>query len=659
MTIYLILAGLVAVAILILILNSYIIVGGTQLAMIERKWVGKPLPEGRVIAQTGEIGRQAKLLGPGFHLLTPFIFKTEKTNFMIIGKNQVGLVESVDGDPVSPGHIFGKMVDCNHFQDAESFLRKNGQKGPQVQVLPPGAYKINPRLFTVTVIDAISIGEGTIGVIIARDGKPITTGRLLGQHVEDHNNFQDGQAFLDGGGQKGPQLDILLPGTYYINTRLFEVKMAKAAVIESGKVGMVDALDGEPLPPNEFVAHSVEGHRDFQDGASFLANHGQRGPQLDVLKPGIYYINPLMFGVLGGDVTEVSRGQVAVIVSNIGKEPDASLKEQLSKQLGVDVDAGREVYVLPAGYRGIQQDVQGPGRYYLNTRAFIPYIVDTTNVTIDWDVDDQVDFDPLSIVSQDGFVISVSVKVIIRVRPDQAPYMVAKVGSIESLIKNVIHPMIDSSFRNQASTTEAMAFMQNRKEEQVKAEEHVREELAKYHVECVSVLICQIKLPQDLMDTQTKKVLAEQQLPQYEAQQKSEAGRITVEKTRATASAQQSVVDAEVSVLVAEQKKKETVTLAEADSQSATLRGQGEASAISAKGLATAQALQKQQEAIGATNLTIVRAMEQLKEYPFPLSPQILSMGGGAEGGLTGVLTRLLAANSVPQVTSPPTKKTA
>ena len=645
--IILVIASLIALAVLILVLNSYIVVGGTQLAMLERKWVGKPLPAGRVIAQDGEIGQQARLLGPGFHLLTPFIFKTEKTNFMVIGKNEVGLVESIDGDPVSPGHIFGKMVDCNFFQDAEAFLKNGGQKGPQVQVLPPGAYKINPRLFTVTVVDAISVGEGIIGVIIARDGKPIPTGRLLGGHVEGHNNFQDGQAFITGGGQKGPQLDILLPGTYYINTRLFEVKTAKAAIIESGSVGMVDALDGDPLPPNEFVAHSVEGHRDFQDGAAFLANRGQRGPQLDVLKPGIYYVNPLMFGIIGAAVTEVERGQVAVIVSNIGKEPDAAIKEQLSKQLGADIgaDASKEVYVLPAGYRGIQQEVQGPGRYYLNLRAFIPYIVDTTNITIDWDVDDSVDFDPLSIVSQDGFVISVSVKVIVRVRPDQAPYMVAKVGSIESLIKNVIHPMIDSSFRNQASTTEAMAFMQNRKEEQGKAEEHVRQELSKYHVECVSVLICQINLPQDLMDTQTKKVLAEQQLPQYEAQQKSEEGRISVEKTRATASAQQNVVNAEVAVLVAEQKKKETVTLAEADSQSATLRGQGEASAISAKGLATAQALQKQQEALGATNLTIVKAMEQLKDYPFPLSPQILTMGSNAEGGLSGILTKFLAAN--------------
>jgi len=47
-----------------------------------------------------------------------------------------------------------------------------------------------------------------------------------------------------------------------------------------------------------------------------------------------------------------------------------------------------------------------------------------------------------------------------------------------------------------------MNFMQDRQEEQTKAETRARLELEKYHVECVSVLICQIMLPQELMDTQ-------------------------------------------------------------------------------------------------------------------------------------------------------------
>ena len=161
----------------------------------------------------------------------------------------------------------------------------------------------------------------------------------------------------------------------------------------------------------------------------------------------------------------------------------------------------------------------GPGRYYLNRRAFMAYVIDTTNITIDWDDQEDTRFDQLTVISKDGFPIQVAVKVVIRVRPDQAPYMVAKVGSIDNLIQHVIHPMIDSSFRNQASTASAMNFLQSRSEEQTKAETRARVDLEKYHVECVSVLICQIKLPEDLMQTQTKRIIAEQQQEMYKMEQ--------------------------------------------------------------------------------------------------------------------------------------------
>ena len=38
-------------------------------------------------------------------------------------------------------------------------------------------------------------------------------------------------------------------------------------------------------------------HNDFQDSSAFLDHGGQRGPQFDLLKPGTYYINPMMFTV--------------------------------------------------------------------------------------------------------------------------------------------------------------------------------------------------------------------------------------------------------------------------------------------------------------------------------------------------------------------------
>jgi regulator of protease activity HflC (stomatin/prohibitin superfamily) len=226
--------------------------------------------------------------------------------------------------------------------------------------------------------------------------------------------------------------------------------------------------------------------------------------------------------------------------------------------------------------------------------------------------------------------------------------MVAKVGSIDNLILHVIHPMIDSSFRNQASTTSAMNFMQDRQEEQTKAETRARKELEKYHVECVSVLICQIKLPQELMDTQTKKIIAQQQTEQYKEQQKAELTRIEMEKTKATADQQPEVVKAEIAVKVADQKKRETVTLAEGNAESARLKGEGDAKAIEAVGTATAEAYEKQKTAIGPQAIMAIELAKHISAGKIKIMPEILTIGsGGASEGLAAVLTQAIAVSGM------------
>jgi uncharacterized membrane protein YqiK len=644
----------------IVVSKSVVLVGGMEIAVLERRWFGRNMPQGRVIALRSEVGIQARTLGPGLHFLIPFLYKATKSEFVEIGAGAVGLVESIDGSPIPPGKIFGREV-AGHdaFQDGEAFLENGGEKGPQIQILPPGKYRINPFLFSISIEPTVEIPQSKIGLVTAQDGAPIDTGRLLAKRVSGHSNFENGKNFLEAGGQKGPQIDILLPGTYRINTELFKIVMTDATVIEQGKVGLVTALDGVPLPEQEFVAKSVPGHSDFQNAQAFLDTGGQRGPQLDVLRPGTYYINPMLFQVSGDNVAVVERGQVAVVVSNVGEDPTDDVKKRLGASQAARLENGgvQEIYVVPKGYRGIQEEVAGPGRYYLNCRAFIPYIVDTTNITIDWDEGKDTRFDPLRVISKDGFTIGVSVKVVVRVRPDQAPYMVAKVGSIDNLIIHVVHPMIDSSFRNQASATSAMNFMQDRQDEQKKAEDRARSELEKYHVECVSVLICQIALPQDLMDTQTKKIIAQQEQAQYTEQQKAEQARISTEKTRAEADQQQVLVASEINVKVAEQNRQATIKSAEAEGEALRLKAEGEAKGITAKGEAegnkilaigeaTAKAFELQGKVIGGGGLTAIALAERIKDGQIKVTPDILVQGGGS-----GELSGLLAAFLVNQMT--------
>lgn len=612
------------------------------------------------IKNGGQKGPQIEIIPPGNYRINPYLFKVTKSTVTKIQEGEIGLIESSDGSAIPAGRIFANVVTGhNSFQSGEDFRRNGGQKGPQTEILPPGVYRIHPNLFKITQAAAVVIAKGQVGMVTAQDGAPIPMGRLLAQSVPGHSNYENGEAFLKNGGQKGPQIDVLLPGTYRINLNLFQIQIAPAVVIEANKVGLVTALDGVPLPDREYVASPITGHNDYQDGSAFLTKQGQRGPQLDVLRPGTYYINPFMFSVELDDVAVIERGQVGVVVSNVGEDPTDAMKKRLgSTQVGASVEEGKEKYVVPKGFRGIQEEVAGPGRYYLNRRAFMVYVIDTTNITIDWDDQADTRFDQLTVISKDGFPIQVAVKVVIRVRPDQAPYMVAKVGSIDNLIQHVIHPMIDSSFRNQASTASAMNFLQSRSEEQTKAETRARADLERYHVECVSVLICQIRLPEDLMQTQTKRIIAEQQQEMYKMEQRSQAERTEMEKMRATADQQPTLVASEIAVKVATQKKTEMITLAEGNAEAKALEGagegkrliaigDGEASKIAAIGEATAQAYSKQQEAIGEEAIKQIKIVELIAAAvasgTIKIVPDVLVTGGGnAADGFMGMLTKLL-----------------
>lgn len=673
-----IILSLIGLVVLVAIIaKTIVIVNGTEIAVLERRYFGKSMPQGRVVAQENEIGIQARTLGPGLHFLVPFLYAAKQQDFTLIRESEIGLVESIDGNSIPAGKIFGRTVDGhNTFQDGAAFLANGGEKGPQIPVIPPGTYRINPLLFMVRVVPVTVIPAGKIGCVISMDGQPIKSGRLLAERIAGHSTFENGQDFLDKGGQRGPQIDILLPGTYRINTDVYKVELNDAIVVPANKVGLVTARDGKPLPEKEFVASHIDGHSDFQDASGFLANGGQRGPQFDVLKPGTYYINPMMFVVTLDDVAVIERGQVAVVVSNVGEEPKQIKqaveesgvdRKNLSQEMKSAVDErlrqGLERYVVSKGFRGIQQDVVGPGTYYLNRMAFHAYMVDTTNITIDWDESSDTKFDPLRVVSKDGFVMGISVKVIIRVRPDQAPYMVAKIGSIENLISHVIHPMIDSSFRNQASSTSAMNFMQDRQNEQKKAEEGARTELERYHVECVSVLICQINLPPELMKTQTERIIAQQQMEMYNSQEQAESRRIATEKTRAEADQQKNLVEAEIGVKIAAQNKEKAIRFAEGEAEGTRLRKEGEAKGIAAVGKAegerilaigkaTAESYELQNKAIGGEGVVSIEIAKQIATGNVKVTPDFLVQGSENLGGLlSAYLTKNIATK--PKVEMP------
>jgi uncharacterized membrane protein YqiK len=78
--------GIVVLVLLIIGAKSFVVVGGTEIAVLERKYLGQQLPQGRVVAMHNQVGIQARTLGPGLHFLIPFLYNARKLPFTIISE---------------------------------------------------------------------------------------------------------------------------------------------------------------------------------------------------------------------------------------------------------------------------------------------------------------------------------------------------------------------------------------------------------------------------------------------------------------------------------------------------------------------------------------------------------------------------------------------
>jgi len=273
-------------------LFGVIIVPESQIGLVTKKFVlfgkEKSLPDGRIIATKGEAGFHAKTLAPGLYFgFWPWQFEVKLVDFTIIPQGKIGLVSSKDGVVPNNGAILGRNVDSDNFQDAEKFLTNSGQKGRQATILVAGSYRINRHLFDVSICDQMHINDNAVGVVTTLDGLPLTEGQIAADSTKGHNKFQDFNAFLENGGQRGLQQEVILAGTYNINPWAVTIEEVKMTEIPIGYVGVVVSYVGEEGTDLTGI--------DFKHGN--IVKKGQKGVWIEPLGPGKYPINPLTMRV--------------------------------------------------------------------------------------------------------------------------------------------------------------------------------------------------------------------------------------------------------------------------------------------------------------------------------------------------------------------------
>lgn len=280
-----------------LFFGGLVVIGEREVGVVVRKFTfsGKGLPAGQLIALNGEAGLQADTLAPGWHWgYWPWQYSVRKESVVVVPQGEIAVIVAADGASNPPERILGKIVDCDNFQDARKFLINGGEKGRQMGFLTAGTYRINTALFKVIMaanasshgmspeqLQVYTVASDKVGIVTTLDGIPITVGEIAGAVITGHDNFQNGQKFLDGGGRRGLQEQILLSGSWNLNPWLVNVEQVPMTEIPIGYVGVVISFVGKA---QEDVSGAAFTHGN-------LVNPGHKGVWVEPLYPGKHPLN--------------------------------------------------------------------------------------------------------------------------------------------------------------------------------------------------------------------------------------------------------------------------------------------------------------------------------------------------------------------------------
>jgi uncharacterized membrane protein YqiK len=661
------LLGIVVLVLLATELAGLRYIGNNRVGIVEKLWSVKgSVPEGRIIALDGEAGFQAEVLRGGLHFgLWRWQYRIHRVPLVAVPQGKIGYVYARDGEALEPSQTLGRIIPCNHFQDARRFLGglaaspeqepEVGQRGRQRAILREGVYAINLALFTVIAEDMVYRLE-TGG---SRELKTLVNWQTELGEMEAFNPV------IIGGPVEAP--DPLLPG--------------KTAVVDS--IGIVTVHDGPSLPPGEIIAPGVgcdrndkDFHNNYQDPEAFLRAGGRRGLQYVPLTDGTYFINRWFATIESIPKTIVPIGYVGVVVSYYGRSG-----QDLSGQ------AFRHGERVGEGERGVLEKPLGPGKYAFNTYAGNIVLVPTTNFVLHW-VTGRTEshrYDEslrsIDLVTKDAYEPTLPLSVVVHIDYQKAPNVIQRFGDVKKLITQTLDPMLSAYFRDVAHKRTMLELLQERDAIQHESATELGRKFHNFDIECVDVLIGKPDTEQaggkieTLLEQLRLRQLSLEQVETY-AKQVAAADRLRVlNEAQAQAQMQTQLTNSLVQIKIAEneaeaqlararKQAEQVIVTAQAESQQQILAGRGEGARILQEGLSEASVLLQKIESFSDPRLYALSIVAQnLAKCTQPLVPErvFISGGGGANGaagdhaltaagsaaagsGLMGLLLSLLVA---------------
>jgi uncharacterized membrane protein YqiK len=631
------------IILLLHLIGAFRYIPNNRVGVVEKWWSFRGSLDSGLIAMNGEAGFQPGLLRGGLHFMMPLQYRIHSQPLVTISQGKVGYIFARDGQPLPATQALASNTKANDFRDATKFLQSGGQRGPQRKILREGTYAINLVQFVVITNDRV------YGLALEKSEEDMF--KRMASLITQREGFEP----------------VVIKGT-------------------DDLVGIVTVHDGPSLPSGQIIAPTVgedssntaSYHNNFQDPEHFLEAGGRRGRQLQVLVEGTYYINRLFATVETIPKTVIEVGNVGVVVSYTG-------------ETGADISGNEYKHgeLVQNNQRGVWNVPLLPGKYAFNTYAGKVIMVPTTNFILKWNREESGShrFDEnlaeVSLITKDAFEPSLPLSVVVHIDYRKAPLVVQRFGDIKRLVEQTLDPMVSAYFKNVGQTRTLIQLLQDRSDIQQIAGEQMKAKFDQYNLELQEVLIGTPtpgkgggQIEQILIQLRSRQI-AQEQIETYNRQEMAAVKERELREAEARAKQQTNITESELAITVqtnqgkadyarAQQQASQIQTLAQAEAEKIRFLGEGEAKKIQALaqaeaeraarvGIAQAMAIEEQVRAYGGprfqlTQQVMNRFAEAVEHAHIDVVPKILIGGqsgaNGAGGGAMGtgnVLEGLLA----------------
>lgn len=615
-----------------------------------------------------------------FATIVLVIFLPRLLGIVYIPHSRVGVIEKLWSARGSLSH--GRII------------ASKGEAGIQSRLLRGGMhFGLFPWQYRIHKAPLVTVAEGRIGYVYAKDGAPLEATQTLGTTV-DCNYFQAADAFLENGGQRGRQRAILREGVYAINTALFVIltetqiysleenntysqwqqelaalgayrpvvigSPSKADSETADILGVVSVHDGPTIPAGDIIAPEIAANHDyFQNPEAFLIHGGCRGRQLQVLTDGTFFINRWFATVESAGKTLIPIGYVGVVVSYYGAQGTDTTGEGF--RYGEQVSSGE---------KGVWRQALAPGKYALNPYAVKIELVPTVNFVLRWITgqtethryDDQLA--TIEIITADGYEPLLPLSLVLHIDYQKAPSVVQRFGDVKRLITQTLDPILTAYFRDVAQSSTMLELLTHREAIQQRATEELGKRFREFDINCVAVLIGRPESRmrdagndpiERLFDQLRTRRLAAEQRETYAKQQEAAVCLKALEEAKATANKQAELTQSKIEIEVAANRAeaqlaeahrmaKRDIAIAEGRAQAQKLEGEGEAAKTTQVGMAEAAVFLQKIQAYGDPRLFALRDLaDRFANSKQPLVPERLFITGhDGKDGQSGLLQTLL-----------------